>query len=99
MATIIEIANEYGYSLSPELVGATVERVYWAVPSSDWLPVIGEPFEDYPAARHYADGLIRESTAGAPATITNRIVFRKTNGTTIDMEIWRQRLISRKDQP
>jgi hypothetical protein len=76
--------------LSKELEGATVERVYWAVPSRDWLPVVGEPFDTFRDAADHADRLMAEQNRNT-AIIVNRIVFRKANGTTVDMEVARER--------
>lgn len=76
--------------LSKELEGATVERVYWAVPSRDWLPVVGDPFDTFRDAADHADRLMAEQGKGT-AIVINRMVFRKTNGTTVDMEVDRER--------
>lgn len=76
--------------LSTELEGSTVEKVYWAVPSKDWLPVIGDKFDTYQDASRRVDQMF-ENTGNRTAIITNRIVVRKSNGTTIDMEVDRER--------
>lgn len=76
--------------LSKELEGATVERIYWAVPSKDWLPVIGDPFDSFNAAKEHADTMMRSQNMRT-AIITSRAVFRKPNGTTVDMEVDRER--------
>lgn len=76
--------------LSKELEGATVERVYWAVPSTAWLAVIGQQFETFRAAQDYADSRLAD-TPQPSAVIISRMVFRKPNGTTVDMEIGRER--------
>lgn len=76
--------------ISKELEGSTVERVYWAVLSRDWLPVVGEPFDSLREAGEYADKQVADLVIKT-ATIVNRVVFRKPNGTTVDMEIGRER--------
>ena len=76
--------------ISKELEGATVERVYWAVPSRSWLPVVGESFDTVRDAQAYADGMIRDRDLNA-AVIVNRMVFRKRNGTTVDIEVGSER--------
>lgn len=76
--------------LSKELEGATVERVYWAVPSRDWLPVIGEEFDKFADASRQAERNIAENNLRS-AIVVNRIVFRKLDGTTVDMEVARER--------
>lgn len=76
--------------ISNELEGATVERIYWAVPSRDWLPVIGEPFDSLKQAGEHADKQMTEQGLRT-AIITSRAVFRKSDGTTVDMEIARER--------
>jgi len=76
--------------LSKDLEGATVERIYWAVPSKDWLPVIGDPFDTFNAAKEHADHIMRRDNMQT-AIITSRVVFRKDNGTTVDLEVARER--------
>jgi len=76
--------------ISKELEGATVDRIYWAVPSKDWLPVIGDQFDSYRAAQEHADAIMRSENMQT-AIIVNRIVFRKANGTSVDMEVARER--------
>lgn len=76
--------------LNKELAGATVERVYWAVPARDWLPVIGDPFDSFREAADHADLLMKEQ-GRVTSTIINRMVFRKTDGTKVDMEVARER--------
>jgi hypothetical protein len=76
--------------ISKELEGATVERVYWAVLSRDWLPVVGEPFDSLRAAGEYADKQVADMVIKA-ATVVSRVVFRKPDGTTVDMEIGREK--------
>lgn len=76
--------------LSKELNGSTVDRVYWAVPSRDWLPVIGDPFDSFREAADHADSLMVKQNMRT-AIIVNRMVFRKTDGTKVDMEVGRER--------
>lgn len=76
--------------LSKELEGATVERVYWAVPSTAWLPVIGRQFETFRDAQDYADSRLAEPPQSW-TVIISRMVFRKPDGTTVDMEIGREK--------
>jgi hypothetical protein len=76
--------------LGKELQGSTVERVYWAVPSRDWLPVIGEPFDTFRDAADHADRLMVEQNKGT-ILVYCRMVFRKPNGTTVDMEVDKER--------
>jgi hypothetical protein len=72
-----------------ELEGATIERTYFAVPSRDWLPVIGDEFDTYPEARAHAENLLPDRRS---MIIVHRIVARKTNGVTVDFEVDRDRL-------
>lgn len=76
--------------LSKDLEGATVERIYWAVPSKDWLPVIGEPFDTFQDASRHSDKLMADTNTRT-SIIVSRAVFRKENGTTVDMEVARER--------
>jgi len=74
--------------ISKELEGATVERVYWAVPPNTWIPIIGEPFDSFQEAADYAH---KRADGGRDTLIVSRVVFRKPDGTTVDMEIGRER--------
>lgn len=76
--------------ISKELEGATVERVYWAVPSTTWLAVIGQQFETFREAQDYADSRLADSPQSW-SVIISRVVFRKPNGTTVDMEVGREK--------
>jgi hypothetical protein len=75
--------------LSKDLEGATVERIYWAVPSKDWLPVIGDQFDSFNAAKDHADALMVRDNMQT-AIITSRMVFRQ-RGVSIDLEVARER--------
>jgi hypothetical protein len=74
--------------ISKELEGATVERIYWAVPPNTWIPTIGEKFDSF---REAGDHALKMVDGGRDALIINRVVFRKPNGTTVDMEVGRER--------
>jgi hypothetical protein len=76
--------------LSKELEGSTIERVYWAVPSRDWLPVIDDKFDTFAEASRQVDKLFGEQNHRT-AIIVSRVVVRKKNGTTVDMEVGRER--------
>jgi hypothetical protein len=76
--------------LSKELEGSTIERVYWAVPSRDWLPVIGDKFDKFADASRQAEQNMAEQNTRT-AIVVNRIVVRKADGTTVDMEVARER--------
>lgn len=75
--------------MSKELEGATIERTYYAVPSRDWLPVIGDPFDTYAEAKAHAETLLPSRRS---MLIVHRMIVRKTNGTAVDMEFDRDRL-------
>lgn len=76
--------------ISKELEGATVERVYWAVPSREWLPVIGEQFDSFREAVDHADKQMVEQDART-ATVVSRMVFQRTDGVIVDMEVGLER--------
>ena len=75
--------------ISKELEGATVQRVYWGVPSREWLPVVGEKFDSHREAADHADKLM-EASGQEKLAITSRIVLRKTDGVAVDMEVARE---------
>lgn len=80
-------------SADMRLVGATLERVYWAMKTPVWLPVIGKEFDSYQKARRAAWDKLTEAGVSVfddvrnRAEVETRMVVRRVDGVVEDMPI------------